>query len=238
MALKCFGYCRLEISILARGMLTCCALSDCQQKRQQRCSRDKDAAQRLLQARNDSESQPHFHLALARGLHEWLRSETGRPHQMIYSLDSISCWGLHTRPPPAGYGCSMQPLQFNNIMRFLALRPVQIKVRRQTYPRYWKSNQRLIARPKSIGEQIRKHRLESHLSQADVARMLEATAVSISNWERGNTTPSQRTRRKIQHFLDHSSSLVPNGRITAAGCRECAFAGTNGQLCLFEKLCK
>jgi integrase len=133
---------------------------------------------------------------------------------------------------------AMQLSQFNNIMRFLALRPVQIKVRRQTYPRYWKSNQRMIEQPKSIGEQIRKHRLELHLIQADVAQKLGATAklnaedIDWNNrgisYARAKTGQPARVRfdegvEKIFRSLPQTGPLFPYLRSVRAGDRATEF---------------
>src|SRR5438105_1220619 len=98
----------------------------------------------------------------------------------------------------------MQPSKLTNIMRLLALCPLHITVRQRPYPRHWKSKQLRTLRT-SIGEQIRKHRLELHWRQADVARKLGVTTVSISDWERGVTTPSRRMAKKIENFLNHGT---------------------------------
>src|SRR5712671_2480680 len=130
----------------------------------------------------------------------------------------------------------MQPSQLNNIS-LLLLRPVQIRVRRKPYPPHWKSNQRDPLLQGSIGKQIRKRRLEFHWLQEDVARKLGVSAVSISNWERGITTPSRRMTKRIQTFLAHAVNLVPKDRSIVSFCRGCRLSET-AQLCLFERFCK
>jgi|SRR6266853_1465642 len=61
----------------------------------------------------------------------------------------------------------MQEAYLKNIRLVLTLDPVQIRVRRTPYPPHWKSGQRLPGKPRSLGHQIKKHRLEFHLLQAD-----------------------------------------------------------------------
>ena len=131
----------------------------------------------------------------------------------------------------------MQPSQLNNISRLL-LCPVHITIRRKAYPPHWKSNQQSTPVQESIGKQIRKHRLELHWLQADIARKLGVTTVSISNWERGIITPSRRMKKRIQNFLSHPLNLVPNDRSVGFCCLGCGTSETSRQLCLFERLCK
>jgi DNA-binding transcriptional regulator YiaG len=72
-----------------------------------------------------------------------------------------------------------------NIQLFLSLFPVQIKYRYRPQPRHWKSNQKIPDQPKTLGELIKKHRLELKLRQTDVAVKLGISSVSLSSWERG-----------------------------------------------------
>jgi transcriptional regulator with XRE-family HTH domain len=55
--------------------------------------------------------------------------------------------------------------------------------------------------PQSIGTQLKRRRLELHLFQADLAKRLGVSAVSVSNWERGAIQPSRRIRARIREFL-------------------------------------
>jgi transcriptional regulator with XRE-family HTH domain len=132
----------------------------------------------------------------------------------------------------------MQPSQLNNIPQLLRLCAVQITVRRQPYPPHWKSNQQSSLLRESIGKKIRKRRLELHWLQEDVARMLEVSAVSISNWERGTVIPSRRMKKKIWDFLRHAVDLVPKDQSTRLCCLGCGISETDYQLCLFERICK
>jgi len=70
----------------------------------------------------------------------------------------------------------MQPLQIKNILLLLSLCPIQISRPRRPYPRHWKSNQQIPLQPQTLGEEIKKHRLELHWLQTDVA-----AKIGISN---------------------------------------------------------
>lgn len=77
--------------------------------------------------------------------------------------------------------------------------PVHAKVPWTPYPQHWRSGQRESTH--SLGAQLKRRRLELHLFQADLAKTLGVSAVSISNWERGATQPSGRIQRKICNLL-------------------------------------
>lgn len=82
----------------------------------------------------------------------------------------------------------MQPLHLKNILLLLSFCPVQISRPRRPYPRHWKLNQRIPLQPRTLGEQIKKHRLELHWLQSSVAAKIGTSSASVSNWERGITT--------------------------------------------------
>src|ERR1035441_4988486 len=102
----------------------------------------------------------------------------------------------------------MQSLNLENIALLLSLQTVHIRVPRVPYPPHWKPGQRLSKSPQSLGDQIRKHRLELHWLQADLAKAVGVYVVSVSNWERGASTPSRRLIKRIQVFLDYESKPV------------------------------
>jgi transcriptional regulator with XRE-family HTH domain len=92
--------------------------------------------------------------------------------------------------------------------------------------------------PQSLGDQIRKHRLELHWLQANLAKTIGVHAVSVSNWERGASTPSRRMMKRIQEFLDYTLKPVPESTPAGLCTRECEMHEATGQLCLFNKTCK
>jgi len=132
----------------------------------------------------------------------------------------------------------MQSLHLENIALLLSLQPVHIKVPRIPYPPHWKSGQRLSKSPQSLGDQIRKHRLGLRWLQPHLAKAMGVHVVSVSNWERGTSTPSRRMMKRIQAFLDYAPNPVPGSSTTYLCAWKCEKSETTGQLCLFEKICK
>jgi transcriptional regulator with XRE-family HTH domain len=91
--------------------------------------------------------------------------------------------------------------------------------------------------PQTPGDQMKKHRLELHWLQADVAAQIKISSASVSNWERGITSPSRRMIKKIQEFLDHNPEPVPKNHRSDFHCQTCGISNTSPELCLFEKVC-
>ena len=80
---------------------------------------------------------------------------------------------------PLRHGAFMQEPSLKNIRRLLAFGDVHVTVRRNPYPPHGRSNQRASGPPNSLRYQLKVHRLELHLTQADVAEVLGVHAVSI-----------------------------------------------------------
>ena len=59
-------------------------------------------------------------------------------------------------------------------------------------------------RPKTLGERIKKKRMDMGLFQKDVARIVGVSTDTITNWEKGRTKPCRRNTRKIDLFLEAS----------------------------------
>jgi len=133
----------------------------------------------------------------------------------------------------------MQPLHIKNILLLLSLCPVQTSRPRRPYPRHWKLNQRIPVQPQTLGEQIKKHRLELHWLQSDVAAKIGISSASVSNWERGITPPSRRMTKKIREFLGYTPPVpVPRKRSPDSYCWKCGISETSPERCLFERFCK
>jgi len=56
-------------------------------------------------------------------------------------------------------------------------------------------------KPRTLGEKIRKHRMDLGLVQKDVAKYVGVATDTVTNWEKGKTKPSKENLRKIQKFL-------------------------------------
>jgi DNA-binding XRE family transcriptional regulator len=131
----------------------------------------------------------------------------------------------------------MQPPQIQNILRLLSLSPVHTSRPRQLFPPHWKSNQQIPLKPLTFGEKIKKHRLELHWFQTDVAANIGISSTSISNWERGMTSPSRRMTKRIQEFLDFAPKPIPKVHRNDFLCQICGISILSSECCLFEKIC-
>lgn len=65
------------------------------------------------------------------------------------------------------------------------------------------------ANPKTIGEAIRKRRLDLELRQIDVAKIIGCNELTVVNWERGHRTPRIEHMANIVQFLGHNP--LPGG---------------------------
>jgi transcriptional regulator with XRE-family HTH domain len=71
------------------------------------------------------------------------------------------------------------------------------------YPHLWKCIQTTCREPKTLGEHVRKQRLERHLLQSQLANLLGVDRISVQNWERGIYRPSPRVVEKVIEFLGY-----------------------------------
>ncbi|MCX6168631.1 MAG: helix-turn-helix transcriptional regulator [Ignavibacteriales bacterium] len=64
--------------------------------------------------------------------------------------------------------------------------------------------------PQTIGEHIRKRRLEQSLFQSDVARIIGVEETSIYNWESNRSNPSVKYIPTIIKFLGYVPDIFPH----------------------------
>ena len=131
----------------------------------------------------------------------------------------------------------MQSLHIKNILLLLSLCPVHTSRLHRPYPQHWKSNQRIPLQPQTLGEQIRRHRLELHWLQTDVAAKIGISSASVSNWERGITSPSRRMTKRIHEFLNHVPKPAFRVQRSRFCCKTCGISELSSEPCLFEKFC-
>jgi transcriptional regulator with XRE-family HTH domain len=55
--------------------------------------------------------------------------------------------------------------------------------------------------PQTLGERIKKRRLELGLSQKQTGKVLGVTSFTVLNWEKGKTGPRGESMAKIMGFL-------------------------------------
>jgi DNA-binding XRE family transcriptional regulator len=65
------------------------------------------------------------------------------------------------------------------------------------------------AKPRTIGEAIRKRRLDLGLRQIDVAGIIGCDQLTILNWEKGHTKPQIKKMAEVRRFLNDGPSLNP-----------------------------
>jgi DNA-binding transcriptional regulator YiaG len=61
--------------------------------------------------------------------------------------------------------------------------------------------------PKTLGEHIKQRRLELHLFQAQLAKLLGVDRISVQNWERGIYEPNAQAISKVIDFLGYDPRL-------------------------------
>ncbi|MBI3089379.1 MAG: helix-turn-helix domain-containing protein [Candidatus Tectomicrobia bacterium] len=73
---------------------------------------------------------------------------------------------------------------------------------------------------KTLGDQLRKKRLDLGLLQKDVAEVIGVDATTIYNWEKGRVVPARRYVKEIIRFLDQlrSCSASRGGSQFPSGC--------------------
>jgi len=67
--------------------------------------------------------------------------------------------------------------------------------------------------PKTLGDHIKKRRLELGLHQAQVGEILGVTECTITNWEKNRTNPTLRTLPNIIEFLGYDPSASDQNTI-------------------------
>jgi transcriptional regulator with XRE-family HTH domain len=63
--------------------------------------------------------------------------------------------------------------------------------------------------PQTLGEHIRKHRLELCLTQKEAGTRLGATAITVLHWEKGQTEPPIEAMPRILSFLGYDPFPLP-----------------------------
>ncbi|MFX0066100.1 MAG: helix-turn-helix domain-containing protein [Candidatus Hermodarchaeota archaeon] len=56
-------------------------------------------------------------------------------------------------------------------------------------------------RPKTLGERIKKKRMDMGLFQKDIARIIGVSTDTVTNWEKGRTKPCRKTLVKLMDVM-------------------------------------
>ena len=86
---------------------------------------------------------------------------------------------------------------------------LQIKILRRPYPYKWKATQTFAKAPQTLTEHLRHYRLQHHLFQTQVAKILAVEKTTIQNWERGVSEPMIHQVPKIIQLLGYDPEPVP-----------------------------
>ncbi len=117
----------------------------------------------------------------------------------------------------------MNLAHLKSIRRVLAVVPLHLKVPWTPYPPHWRSGQTVSNPPQSLGGQLKRQRLALHLFQADLAKRLGVSVVSLSNLERGISQPSRRVGRRIREFLAQENGTAASERSAVDASRRIPF---------------
>ena len=74
---------------------------------------------------------------------------------------------------------------------------------------YFKARTAYPEVPKTVGEAIRKRRLDLGIRQVDAARIIGCNVMSVVNWEKGHIQPRVDHMPGIVSFLGFTSSTIP-----------------------------
>jgi DNA-binding XRE family transcriptional regulator len=83
---------------------------------------------------------------------------------------------------------------------------IRISVPRPSYPYRWKCTQVVPTETSTIGDKLKKVRLQRHLFQADVARHLGVDPATIHNWECKIYPPAKRYMSRIENWITKPST--------------------------------
>jgi len=79
------------------------------------------------------------------------------------------------------------------------------------YPDYWITTQPVAKTPQTLGEHIKKRRLELRLLQSQAAAGIGVSTATLQNWERGVGFPIVRQWPAIIKFLGYDPEPEPIG---------------------------
>ena len=88
-------------------------------------------------------------------------------------------------------------------LRQLACCHRTIRIRRQPNSPYFRGLRRYPAVPKTLGEHLRKKRIDMHLSMSQLAKILGfgISDTAIEKWEKNQNRPTDEHRKRIIQFL-------------------------------------
>ena len=81
-----------------------------------------------------------------------------------------------------------------------------------SYPYRWKCTQVIPTEPRAVGEHIKRRRLELHVFQSDLAKIIGVDVQSIRNWEKNTYQPIERLMPAIDKWLGYDTRKPVSAR--------------------------
>lgn len=123
---------------------------------------------------------------------------TRRKRIIQLAVDSVQIDHLHASI------CSFSlSLTLSSRCRALPIYHLEIKAFRPPYPRRWSGKQASAVKPRTVGEHVRRKRLQQHVFQADLAKLFGVDIGSVRNGEQGIHQPAEAYMPRIMAWLGY-----------------------------------
>ena len=128
-----------------------------------------------------------------------------------YEVCEVQCYQAVTRSSEIGQRYSCHLLEYTLIRRHRFVLPND-RMSIRAAPNYKNSHPlvitlRLSLYPdQTLGERIKKWRLEQGLFQRDLAKMIGVNEMTIFNWEKGETNPTKKNLYKLEKVLEFKTT--------------------------------
>jgi DNA-binding XRE family transcriptional regulator len=77
----------------------------------------------------------------------------------------------------------------------------------RSYPYRWKCTQAVPKEPRTIGDNLKRRRLQLHLFQSHLAKLFGVDIASIRNWEHNRYPPAQRYKMRVIDWLGYDPGV-------------------------------
>ena len=94
---------------------------------------------------------------------------------------------------------------------------LHLKAALRPYPYRWKCTQIVPTEPRTVGEHLKRRRLELHLFQSDLAKMFGVNEASVRNWEKNTYPPTERLIPGIVRWLGYDPRKTVEGHRPSRG---------------------
>ena len=94
---------------------------------------------------------------------------------------------------------------------------LEIKALRPPYPCRWSGKQAVAIKPSTVGEHVKRKRLQHHLFQVDLAKLFGVDIGSVRNWEQGVHQPAGASMPRIIAWLGYDPREADGERKSSTG---------------------